>query len=100
LEEDAAVAALVIDRKLSRLSELRGRWRVYRWMNRVIGAGPDFRRHVGAQWSSYLTTRIQMAYKERDVRKVLTFATARLVLRANLMRIAIGQAFRARKRTA
>jgi hypothetical protein len=96
-EGDAARAALVIQRRLSRLSELRGRARVFRWMNGLIAARPAFRRHVGAMWDSYLKARTEVAFRERRFGKALTFGVARMVLRMNFMWTAAREALQNRR---
>jgi hypothetical protein len=86
--EDAARAAFVIRRRIWRLSELRGRPRVFLWMNHLIAAGPDFREHIGAMWASYLGERAKAAARERHWGKALAFTAALLALRVNLRVIA------------
>ncbi len=96
-EADAAQAALVIRRRLSRLAEVRGRARVYRWMNGLIAATPAFRRHIGAMWDTYLKERSEAAFRERRFRKALTFGVARMALKVNLMWLAGREAVLSRR---
>jgi glycosyltransferase involved in cell wall biosynthesis len=94
--EDAARAALVFGWRFPLLSMTYGRVRVFRWVRRLIAAGGPFRRHIGAYWNSYLKDRVRSQLRQRRYDKTLTYAIARLILQADLARLAAGDALRRR----
>lgn len=96
--EDAERAALVIGWRLRRglLSATYGRGRVFRWMRSVIWAGRPFRRNLGAYWNSYLKDRFRWQLRQGRYGTALTYGIARLILQADLARLAAGDALRRR----